>query len=153
MIDDYGPYNLPQDVIGGSLPRSTVKTLIQNNSLPGSASYAEETVDEWMDSRGFPPGGFEFSSNKPQAFPLPASAPSALDKQVGGGHYKKMKIQPLAFIHANEIGFAEGSAIKYLCRWRDKNGIQDLEKAKHFIELLIQLETEKGKQDGQVTGL
>ncbi len=70
--------------------------------------------------------------------------PSALDKQVDGGHYKDLKIQPIEFIHANNIPFAEGCAIKYLTRWRTKGGIKDLEKAKHFIELLIELETRNG---------
>lgn len=67
--------------------------------------------------------------------------PSALSVQQGGDHYKKLKIQPVEYIHANNIPFAEGSVIKYVTRWRDKNGIADLEKAKHFIELLIELET------------
>ena len=67
-----------------------------------------------------------------------------LDKQVAGDHYKKLKIQPIEYIHANNIPFAEGSAIKYLTRWRDKGGIADLEKAKHFIELLIELEKKNG---------
>jgi hypothetical protein len=71
----------------------------------------------------------------------PQKPESALDKQVSGGHYKGLKIQPIEFLHANNIPFAEGCAIKYLCRWRDKGGIQDLEKAKHFIDLLIELET------------
>jgi UDP-3-O-acyl-N-acetylglucosamine deacetylase len=66
-----------------------------------------------------------------------------LTQQVGGEHYKKLKIQPLEYIHANGIPFAEGSVIKYVTRWRDKNGIKDLEKAKHFIELLIELESRK----------
>jgi hypothetical protein len=70
----------------------------------------------------------------------PQKPESALDKQVSGGHYKALKIQPIEFLHANNIPFAEGCAIKYLCRWRDKGGIKDLEKAKHFIELLIELE-------------
>ena len=63
-----------------------------------------------------------------------------LDKQIGGQHYKNQVIQPVEYIHANGIPFAEGCAIKYLTRWRDKGGIADLEKAKHFIELLIELE-------------
>lgn len=67
-----------------------------------------------------------------------------LDTQIGGEHYKKLPIQPVEYIHANGIGFCEGSAIKYLSRWRDKGGLADLEKAKHFIELLIQLETKRG---------
>lgn len=65
---------------------------------------------------------------------------SALEKQVSGSHYKSLKIQPIEFIHANNIPFAEGSVIKYVTRWRDKGGIADLEKAKHFLELLIELE-------------
>jgi len=65
---------------------------------------------------------------------------SALDKQVSGDHYKDLKIQPIEYIHANGIPFAEGSVIKYVSRWRSKGGIKDLEKAKHFLELLIELE-------------
>lgn len=66
---------------------------------------------------------------------------SALDVQVGGDHYKKLKIQPVEYIHANSIPFIEGCIIKYASRWRDKGGIKDLEKIKHFAELLIDLET------------
>lgn len=69
---------------------------------------------------------------------------SALTDQVGGDHYKKHAIQPIEFIHANNIPFCEGNAIKYLCRWRDKGGIRDLEKARHYIDLLIELESRKG---------
>lgn len=65
---------------------------------------------------------------------------SALETQVGGNHYKDLKIQPIEFIHANNIPFCEANAIKYLCRWRNKNGRQDLEKAIHYINLLIELE-------------
>lgn len=65
---------------------------------------------------------------------------SAKDLQEGGSHYKDMKIQPFEFIHANNIPFAEGCAIKYLCRWRKKGGVEDLKKAIHFIELLIDAE-------------
>jgi len=66
---------------------------------------------------------------------------SALDVQEGGSHYKDLAIQPVEYIHRNGIGFCEGCAIKYLTRWRSKgNGIEDLKKAKHFIDLLIELE-------------
>lgn len=64
-----------------------------------------------------------------------------LDKQVAGNHYKDLKIQPVEYIHANNIGYFEGNVIKYVSRWRAKNGLADLEKAKHYIELLIELET------------
>ena len=70
--------------------------------------------------------------------------PNALDVQVGGQHYKGMAIQPFEYIHANRIGFAEGCAIKYLSRWRAKGGVEDLKKARHFIDLLIEAES-KGK--------
>lgn len=65
---------------------------------------------------------------------------SALDVQVGGDHYKKLKIQPVEYMHANGIPFIEGCIIKYASRWRDKGGIADLEKIKHFAQLLIDLE-------------
>lgn len=71
----------------------------------------------------------------------------ALDVQVGGEHYKSLAIQPIEYIHANNIPFAEGSVIKYVTRWRTKNGIKDLEKARHFLDLLIELEA-KAKEGG-----
>ena len=66
---------------------------------------------------------------------------NALDVQVDGNHYKDQAIQPVEYIHANNIGYMEGNVIKYVARWRKKHGIKDLEKAKHYIELLIELET------------
>lgn len=69
---------------------------------------------------------------------------SALNVQVAGDHYKKQAIQPVQYIHANGIGFFEGNVIKYVTRWRDKGGIADLEKAKHYIDLLIELESKNG---------
>lgn len=69
---------------------------------------------------------------------------TALNTQVGGSHYMDLKIQPVEYIHANGIPFTEGCVIKYMTRWRDKGGIDDLRKAKHFIELLIELES-RGK--------
>lgn len=65
----------------------------------------------------------------------------AIDKQVGGNHYKDFKVQPAEFCHINGIPYLEATAIKYLCRWRNKGGIQDLDKAIHFIELLKEFES------------
>ena len=62
--------------------------------------------------------------------------------QIGGNHYKDCKIQPTEFIHANGIPFIEGNIIKYIVRHRNKNGVEDLKKAKHYIDLLIQFEYE-----------
>ena len=65
---------------------------------------------------------------------------SALSTQEGGNHYKDLAIQPVEFIHANQIPYMEGNIIKYVTRWRNKNGINDLCKARHYIDLLIELE-------------
>jgi hypothetical protein len=72
--------------------------------------------------------------------PAVVPVPSALEVQVAGDHYRKMKIQPVEYIHKNGIPFIEGCIIKYASRWRDKGGIKDLEKIKHFADLLIELE-------------
>lgn len=58
-------------------------------------------------------------------------------QQVGGDHYKSMAIQPVEFILANGLGFCEGNVIKYICRYKQKGGIQDLKKVVHYAELLI----------------
>ena len=63
-----------------------------------------------------------------------------LEKQVGGNHYKGFVIQPVEFIYKNNIPFMEGNIIKYVCRHREKNGIQDLQKARHYLDMLIELE-------------
>ncbi len=60
--------------------------------------------------------------------------------QIGGSHYSEMAIQPIEFIHKNNLSFIQGNIIKYVCRYKSKGGIQDLNKAKHCIDLLIELE-------------
>jgi Protein of unknwon function (DUF3310) len=67
---------------------------------------------------------------------------SANDRQVGGKHYKSA-IQAWDYIIANDIGYLDGTAIKYLTRWKHKGGIEDLRKAIHFIEKLIETEQNK----------
>lgn len=72
------------------------------------------------------------------------------DKQIGGDHYKTMKIQPAEFIEANGLSYLQGNAIKYICRFRDKNGIEDLRKAKHYIDMLIEFEIQpKDEEDSK----
>lgn len=63
---------------------------------------------------------------------------SALDTQVGGGHYKTLKIQPVELIMSNHLGYCEGAVVKYLTRWRDKGGIEDVRKAAHFVQILME---------------
>ncbi|WP_109798698.1 DUF3310 domain-containing protein [Novosphingobium meiothermophilum] len=72
---------------------------------------------------------------------------SALDVQISGDHYKNRKIQPVEFIHANNLPFIEGCVVKYVTRWREKGGVPDLLKAKHYIELLIELEGQKAADE------
>ena len=68
----------------------------------------------------------------------------ATDYQVAGDHYQKMKIQPIEYIMANQLGFCEGAIVKYISRWRDKgNGIDDLRKIKQFCDFIIESELEK----------
>lgn len=68
---------------------------------------------------------------------------SATKTQIDGNHYCNLAIQPMEYILANGLDFAQGNVIKYVTRFRDKNGLRDLEKAKHCIDLLIDFETRK----------
>ena len=61
-------------------------------------------------------------------------------EQVGGTHYSDLAIEPIEFIIANNLGFCEGNVIKYVSRWKVKNGIEDLEKARWYIDFLIEVE-------------
>lgn len=65
--------------------------------------------------------------------------------QIGGDHYKKCKIQPIDYIFANGLDFFQGSIVKYITRFRDKGGKQDLLKIKHYVDLLIELEYSEEK--------
>jgi hypothetical protein len=66
---------------------------------------------------------------------------SALRKQVAGSHYRQFPIQPIEFIVKNNLPFIEGNIIKYICRWQDKGGVEDLNKVIHYVELLKELKT------------
>lgn len=68
-----------------------------------------------------------------------------LGRQVGGDHYKKLKIQPMEYSMANKLDACQHTVVKYVTRFRDKGGLQDLEKAKHAIDLLIQHEYQNGQ--------
>ena len=65
---------------------------------------------------------------------------SALDVQIGGDHYKGKAIQPIEYIHANRLNYSEGAIVKYITRWREKNGYEDLMKIKHYVDLLIEMD-------------
>lgn len=71
------------------------------------------------------------------------SGADPMQTQIGGDHYKKMKIQPMEFSMANGLDACQHTIIKYVTRFRDKGGIADLEKARHVIDMLIQFEKDK----------
>lgn len=68
------------------------------------------------------------------------STTNALTKQIGGGHYKDFGIQPVEYIHANNLSFLEGNVVKYITRHKAKNGIEDIKKVIHYCELIMELE-------------
>ena len=79
---------------------------------------------------------------------------STYKKQVGGRHYMDMVMQPSEFINKNKLQFAEGNAIKYICRHANKGEVQDLEKAKHYIDMIIERDytAPKEKEETWVEG-
>lgn len=70
---------------------------------------------------------------------------SNFDTQIGGDHYKKLRIQPLDFIVANGLNFVEGNVVKYVTRWHLKGGVEDLKKARHYIDMLIEIYERENK--------
>lgn len=74
---------------------------------------------------------------------VPPNAHTAFSKQIGGDHYSKLPIQPMEYSMANKLDACQHTIIKYVTRFRDKNGIEDLEKAKHVIDMLIAFEEKK----------
>jgi hypothetical protein len=80
--------------------------------------------------------------SRPAVYEVPENVTRpALDRQVGGAHYKNRPIQPVEYSFVNKLNGLESSIVKRITRWRDKDGFQDLEKIKHEIDLLIELET------------
>ncbi len=71
---------------------------------------------------------------------------TANDEQVGGTHYKGKSIQPWDYIAANELGYFEGNIVKYISRWKEKGGLDDLEKGRHYLDKLIELVKAKQEQ-------
>ena len=77
------------------------------------------------------------TAHRSKEYAMPSS--SALDVQVGGDHYQ-LPIQPIEYIFKNDLNFLQGNVVKYVTRYKNKNGKEDLEKVKHYIDLLIELE-------------
>jgi hypothetical protein len=100
---------------------------------PGKVNYADIKIP--VSSRDLGESAFNVT---PLEFTTPTA--SALDKQVSGNHYKDCGIQPIEYIHANGLNYFEGNAVKYITRHRKKNGKADIEKAIHYLELMLELE-------------
>lgn len=120
-----------------------------------SATLAEETLSAlgWtFDGQAWteqPKADMEFSVPHVTELPI-GMVPNALDVQVGGTHYKDCAIQPIEYIHANKLGFAEGNVVKYITRHRQKHGADDVRKVIHYCQLLLELEYGAGKTEGGV---
>lgn len=75
-----------------------------------------------------------------ESMPEVPKQPAALETQVGGDHYKNLPIQPVIFCQRNKLGYCESAVVKYVCRHRSKHGRKDLEKAIHYLQILIEEE-------------
>jgi len=120
----------------------TDDTFMWENKMVGCPEEDYDRVpreDRWNDD----PLVWRITQQGGPKAPSTADLTKPLSEQIGGDHYSKQEIQPVEFIHANGLGFCEGNCIKYVCRWKYKGGIQDLEKAKHYIEMLIDMEKSK----------
>jgi transposase-like protein len=122
---DVIPVEAPQwSVVANSLAED-----LRTKRAEEEAKLTQE-LDELLGGGGPEPG--------PEQFDLPL--PNPLMTQVGGDYYKSMEIQPIEYIMANDLNFLEGCIVKRISRWRDKGGVEDLEKIKHEVDLLINAE-------------
>lgn len=109
---------------------------------PTYYAYAKKFGDEDLNDPGADAGPDNVTRLHPPAQSLAAVVEKhttrVTDKnQVGGDHYKHMAIQPLDYILANGLGYIEGNVIKYISRWQAKGGREDIEKARHYCDLLL----------------
>lgn len=109
----------------------------QIEMFPETLAVTQEEDEAWQAQQKSVATGVTDGSLKDY---IKAIGTDPLSVQVGGGHYKSMVIQPVEYITKNNLPYCEANVIKYISRWRDKGGKKDLEKAKHYIDMLIQLE-------------
>lgn len=88
-----------------------------------------------------------FQNSNPHLFKVEENKMSTVNNiQHGGTHYKEKTVQPWDYIAANNLGYFEGNVVKYVSRWRDKGGVEDLRKARHYLDKLIELETRDARE-------
>jgi hypothetical protein len=147
--DDYGPskrYGQESDIIGSSNLLNSQEDTLTGYKHTHSGHFTDMQVD-----------GGESTHNLHEAMnQLETAARRLVDDvrsdirntQIAGTHYTKLGIQPMEYALANNFNYLESFALKYLSRHRNKNGIEDLKKALHCIELLIEVTYEPGRQSG-----
>lgn len=111
----------------------------QIEMFPETLAVTQEEEEAWQTAQKAVATGVTDGTLSPTEY-IKAIGTDPLSVQVGGGHYKSMAIQPVEYITKNNLPYCEANVIKYISRWREKGGKKDLEKAKHYIDLLIQLE-------------
>lgn len=120
----------PEPILDLDLNRFKEYNSNSTGYIPASESISTINTPE-MDAKG------EQSVNLDST---PKSTTSKLDEQVGGNHYKNLGIQPFEYCMANNLNYGQSNVIKYVTRYRYKNGKEDLEKAIHTLQMLIELE-------------
>jgi len=117
----------------------TDDTFMWENKMVGCPEEDYDRVpreDRWNDD----PLVWRITQQGGPKAPSTADLTRPLSEQIGGDHYRQGSIQPIEYIHANDMDFFSGNVVKYITRWKYKNGLEDLNKAKHYIELLIEQE-------------
>jgi len=109
------------------------------DTQPDNDAQIKRVRDNMLNKGTTMPSAFDPGAVDSRGIPtVQALPPTPSARQVGGSHYKDMAIQPSEFIFKNNLNWLEGNIVKYTCRHAKKNGIQDLEKARHYLDLLIQ---------------
>lgn len=138
-------YKIKAELKPKKLILSRTQVEVANKLGISTRDYAEKV---WELTKGRKrPATREEKISAPAVYEVPVTetpTPNALDLQVGGAHYKNKRIQPVEFSYANNLNGLEASIVKRITRWRDKDGFQDLEKIKHEVDLLIELEKKYG---------
>ena len=115
---------------------------VETKSETGALNWGAAFIFDWSEVKEY-----RLSPNPPEwlsrpeepAQPAEFIKSTANATQVAGDHYKSRSIQPWDYIAANNLGYFEGNVVKYVSRWQDKGGIEDLKKARHYLDKLIEL--------------
>jgi len=128
LAKDLGTTSSFVSAIRGQMRRQIIKDInafpyVPKPELPVVPAMAMKMAIEWA-----------ATEEEEEAFQALANA-----QQVGGSHYKSKAIQPWDYIASNQLGYLEGNVVKYVSRWKDKGGLEDLKKAQHYLTKLIEV--------------